>query len=294
MLLELSRIFVKVVQNTSFTKAGIALNVPKSTVSKSISRLEKELNTKLLLRTTRNITLTPAGLRYYEALIEPMQALEEAHKSIYGNDSLLSGHLKITAPEDLGANIIAPVIAQLAREHSGLSFELIYTEKIINLIQDGFDLAIRVGHISESNLKFRNVGKITLIPVASPFYLQNSAPIIQPQDFTHHNCLCLAGFNTNNWALKSFNKRVKISIQPKISCNTTSSLLKLVLASGGIALLPSFLVNPEIEIGSLIRLCPEWTTEDIPVSLLSPLAPSSSARLKITVDRILLALKNVL
>lgn len=223
-----------------------------------------------------------------------MQALEEAHKSIYGNDSLLSGHLKITAPEDLGANIIAPVIAQLAREHSGLSFELIYTEKIINLIQDGFDLAIRVGHISESNLKYRNVGKITLIPVASPFYLQNSAPIIQPQDFTHHNCLCLAGFNINNWALKSFNKRVKISIQPKISCNTTSSLLKLALASGGIALLPSFLVNPEIEVGSLIRLCPEWTTEDIPVSLLSPLAPSSSARLKITVVRILLALKNVL
>lgn len=295
MLLELSRIFAKVVQNASFTKAGLALNVPKSTVSKSVSRLEKELNTQLILRTTRNITLTPAGLRYYEALIEPLQALEEAHKSIYGNDSLLSGHLKITAPEDLGAHIIAPVIAQLAREHHALTFELNYTEKVINLIQEGFDLAIRVGHVTESNLKFRHVGHITLIPVASPSYLQNSAPIItHPQEFTHHDCLCLTGFNANNWVLTSQKEQTKVSIQAKITCNTTTSLLKLALANGGIALLPSFLVNPEIEAGRLIRLCPEWSTQALPVSLLSPLAPSSSARLKITADQIITALKNVL
>src|SRR4051812_36061970 len=108
--LELTRYFVKVVQNGSFSRAADLLKLPKSTVSKAITRLEHDTGTKLLLRTTRSLTLTAAGRAFYDTCLGPVHILEDAQKSLYGQDSILSGTLKITAPEDLGAHVISPAV----------------------------------------------------------------------------------------------------------------------------------------------------------------------------------------
>ncbi len=160
MQIELVQVFVQVVKNGSFTRAAETLRVPKSTVSKAISRLESETGTKLLIRTTRSQTLTAAGKVFYDSCVGPIQAIEDAQKSLSGNDSMLNGTLKITAPEDLGTDVIAPACGRLTLKHSGLNFELNYTDQLLDLVKDGYDLAIRIGYLKESGLKSRKVGEI--------------------------------------------------------------------------------------------------------------------------------------
>ncbi len=290
--LELSRIFVKVIQYSSFSKAAEALKMPKSTVSRSISRLERETGTKLLVRSTRSLTLTQAGLTFYEASLGPIHQLEDAQKSLYGKDNLLTGTVRITAPEDLGTFVIAPAIAKLSSQHPMLRFDLKYTDTLIDLVKEGFDLAVRIGRVRISGLIIKNAGEVNLVPVASPGYLKGKEKIKSPRDLSQHQCLSLDLQQTaQKWTLRSKDKTVHVPIQAKILSNQMSSLVQMALADGGIALVPTYICQPYLASGKLIRVLPDWSDSGWPVSILSPLAPSSSARLKITVDKIFEELK---
>lgn len=292
MELELTRIFVKVVRFGSFAKAADAMKMPRSTVSKSITRMERETGTKLLVRSTRSLTVTEAGRKFYEKSQGLVQQIEDAQKELYGRDNLLSGTIRVTAPEDLGAFVISPALAALSISHPLLKFELLYSDRRIDLIKDGFDLAIRIGRISDSGLKLKRAGEVFLIPVASPEYLKTKPKIKTPRDLSEHNGLSLNSEQTSEkWTLRSGENVVHIPIQSKILCNQMSSLLRMALEHGGIALVPSYICHEYLENGKLVRVLPGWKSTSWPVSILSPLAPSSSARLKVTVDRILEELK---
>ncbi len=291
MELDLVRIFVKVVQNGSFTKAADLLKVPKSTVSKSLSRLEQETGTKLLLRTTRSLTLTAAGRVFYESSLGPIQQLEDAQKSLYGQDSILSGLVRMTAPEDLGNFLIAPAIAQMAIQNPKLSFELHCTDEVVDLVKDGFDLAVRLGRIAESSFKVKKVGEIHLVPVASPLYLKNREKVKKPAELSNLDCLSFSDqAYISRWTLRSSGKTVQVPIRSKISSNQMSSLLKSAIVGGGVAFVPIYLCADEISSGVLVRLLPDWMSPGIPVSIISPLASHSSARLKITSENLFKAL----
>lgn len=292
MELDLTRIFVKVVQFNSFSKAAEALRMPRSTVSKSISRLERETGTKLLVRSTRSLALTAAGRGFYEASHGPVHQLEDARKALYGQDRVLTGVVRITAPEDLGTFVVAPAVAKLSALHPMLRFELEYTDDVIDLIKDGFDLAVRIGRARDSGMTLRRAGEVVLIAVASPGYLKDKARIKAPGDLSDHACLALnvrkmAGV----WPLRSTGKAVQVPIKARILCNQTSSLLRMALADGGVALVPTYICQPYLDSGRLVRVLPAWSSIGWPVSLISPLAPSTSARLKATVDQILGELK---
>ncbi|MFP5519883.1 MAG: LysR family transcriptional regulator [Bdellovibrionia bacterium] len=287
MELELVHIFVYVIKYGSFTKAAAQLKLPKSTVSKAITRLEKETGTKLIVRTTRHQTLTPAGRAFYETCASPIEVLETAHKSLHGNESLIAGTIKLTAPEDLGSKIIAPAIAALSQNYPNLFFDLNYTDKLLDLIADGIDLAIRIGHLKESSLKAKKVGDLKLILVASPKYLNKKPKITKISDLRSHDCLALSSYSsTNSWRLKHKTKSEQITIRPRIISNQMSSLLSATLAGGGITLIPAFLCQSHIDSHELIQILPQWTSANLPVSLLSPLNFSSSARLRTIADHL--------
>lgn len=295
MTLELTRIFVKVVQNGSFSKAAVLLKLPKSTVSKSVARLEKETGTKLLLRTTRSLTPTQAGRSFYEASLGPILRLEEAQKSLYGRDRILTGTVKITAPEDLGSYVIAPAIAELSTRNPGLEFELVFTNEVVDLVREGFDLAVRLGRISDSGLKMKRVGENVLVPVASPKYLKGKEKIRHPSDLKNHSCLALIFKNsTDRWALRSSSGIVNVAVKSKVATNQMTSLLRMALSGSGIALLPRYICQEHLEAGRLVRVLPEWSNPGLPVSIITPLAPSSSVRLKAVVDQIREALASAL
>lgn len=288
MNLELVNIFVQVVKNGSFTKAANSLRLPKSTVSKAISKIEKETGTRLLVRTTRTQTLTDAGKIFYDTCLGPIETIESAGKSLYGNDFLVTGKVKITAPEDIGSKIIAPAVSELCQKHHDLRFELHYTDDIVDLVKDGFDLAVRIGKLNESSLKVKKVGNLNLILVASPKYLKVRDKVSKIEDIQFHDCLVLSSFyKTNCWKLKSKSSSEQVVIHPRIVSNQMSSLISASLAAGGIALVPAFLCEQHFKNNDLVHVLPQWTTPSVPVSFLSPLSFSSSARLRIVTDHLI-------
>ncbi len=292
--IELTRSFVKVIQHGSFSKAAQSLRVPKSTVSKDVSRLERETGTKLLLRTTRSLSLTAAGRVFYESCLGPIQALEDAQKSLYGQESILTGRLRITAPEDLGSQVIAPAVGALTKKHPGLDFELHYTDQVIDLVKDGFDLAVRIGRLSPSNLRVKKIGEVDLVLVASPSYLKTAAAIRHPLDLEKHACLILSQ-GMKKWELKSLKKAsVQVKFRARVESNQMTSLINVALAGAGIALVPNYLSRPWVQSGKLQRVLPDWYSLGLRVSLLSPLSVSSSARLQLTSDYLASALQKAL
>ncbi|MCC7441802.1 MAG: LysR family transcriptional regulator [Bdellovibrionales bacterium] len=292
---ELVHLFVKVVKTGGFSKAAEALRIPKSTVSKAVSRLESETGTKLLLRTTRSQTLTAAGKAFYDSCVGPIQAIEDAQRSLSGNDSLLTGTVKITAPEDLGTELLAPAIGGLTRKHPGLNFELLYTDQVLDLVKDGFDLAVRIGALKESSLQVKRLGFVHLHLVASPAYLKAQPKIQKPDDLRAQACLSLSHRSGHlQWNLKSKSGSTHVQVQPRIVSNQMSSLLRAAAADAGVALVPAFLCRPLVESGKLIRVLPHWTSQGLAVSLLSPLPFSSSARLRMSSDHLAAELQKAL
>ena len=294
MQIELVQIFVQVIKNGSFTKAAEVLRVPKSTVSKAVTRLESETGTKLLLRTTRSQTLTAAGKAFYDSCVGPLQAIEEAQKSLSGNDSLITGTLKITAPEDLGTQVIAPAVAGLTIKHPGLNFDLYYTDKILDLVRDGYDLAVRIGHLKESALKSRKIGEVKLILVSAPEFLKRGGRVMRVEDLRERPCLSL-GVAPPRWSLKSSTgATAQIPIKPRITSNHMSTLISAVKTGAGVALVPGFLVQTDLERGDLVRVLPSWTSQGLPVHMLSPLSFSDSARLRLVSDGLISHLREAL
>ena len=291
----LTRLFVKVVQNGSFSRAAELMRIPKSTVSKGVSRLERETGTKLMVRTTRSLTLTATGRAFYDTCLGPVQTLEDAQKSLQGRDSILTGLVRITAPEDLGSQVIAPAIGELTRKHPLLQFEVHHSDTLIDLVKDGFDLAVRIGKLKSSGLRARRIGEVVLIPVASPQYLKGRTRIKQAHELKDHDCLALNyKTSTHYWILKKDTKSLKVPVVVRISSNQMTSLLNAARAGAGIALVPAFLAQKDLTQGHLIRILPEWSSPGLDVSLVSPQTSASSARLKVTGDQIFYAVQKAL
>jgi LysR family transcriptional regulator for bpeEF and oprC len=294
-MLENTRIFIKVVQFGSFSKAAAALKMPKSTVSRAISSLEIDTGTKLLLRTTRSLSLTAAGQAFFDACLTPLQTLEEAEKSLRGQDSIIAGKIKLTAPEDLGAYVVSPTLARLCQRHPKLVFEVNYSNEVVDLVRDGYDLAIRIGKLAPSTHKVRKAGIISLIMVASPEYLETSPELNHPQDLVKHPCLTLNLASViPRWVLNSGKKSVSALIKPVVICNQMTSLVRMAREGAGIGLVPKYLTHEDTRSGALVHVLPDWSQAHYPVSVVSPSASAGSARLKLCSDLLIEELTSAL
>lgn len=292
MELEQTRLFVKVVQYGGFTKAGAALRIPKSTISKAVTKLEKETGSKLLVRNTRNQTLTAAGRLFYETCLGPIQTLEEAKKSLHGKDNIISGKVKITAPEDIGIHIIAPIVAKMCLKYSMLTFELEYSNELIDLVREGFDLAVRIGELDESSLKQRKIGYIEMIPVASPGYVKAKGKVSSPKELESLDCLALSNDpSSDEWALKKEKQLIRVKVVPRVLCNQMSTLIRIAEAGGGVAFVPKYLCYKKITEGKLVHVLPEWRHIGYLVSMVSPLSMSSLSKLNLVANEIVEALR---
>jgi DNA-binding transcriptional LysR family regulator len=264
-------------------------------VSRTISKLEQDTGTKLLIRTTRSLTPTPAGLAFFESASAAVQTLEDSIRSLRGQDSIVAGSLKITAPEDLGAHVISPLIAKLSRQYPELSFEVNYTDEVLDLVRDGYDLAIRLGKLAPSRFKVKKLGEVILIPVASPKYLEGRKKIRMPEDLTEHDCLVYRPESSRpKWTLRSGNERANIAIRPKVAANMMSSLLGMAKQGAGIAFIPKYLCQKEIQSGELVRVLPDWAEPEMPVHCVSPLGMSASIRLKAIASEIMSGIEKAL
>ncbi len=287
MEIESVRIFVKVVQLGSFSKAATLLKLPKSTVSRTVSRLESESETKLLLRTTRSMTLTLAGQVFYESCLGPVTALEDARKTLTGKDSLLSGLIRLTAPEDIGLEMVTPVLSKMTKTYPGLNFQLNYTDSVVDLVKEGFDIAIRLGKLSSNRYKAKRIGEIKMILVASPNYFKGRSIPKSPDELINHDCISFnLGSKNMSWVMLKNGSRRNINANIRIQANQMSSIFKFSKSGIGIGLLPYFLALKHIESGELIRVLPEWEGASYPISIVTPPGQGQSKRLKLITDHL--------
>ncbi len=253
MSLPLTRMasFALVVKHKSFTGAAKALGVPRSTVSQQVSALEEQLDVKLLLRSTRSLSLTTAGEVYYKHCNRMLIAAEDANFALNDWRDHPTGKLRITAPEASGIIIHGPLLARFQQRYPSIEVELLVTDDKLDVIKQGIDVAFRTGPLPDSTMVCRKLSKIDRCVVASPQYLVD---LPEPTVNTLRDYECLGHFSLTHWPLLNQSRVEKIEVPVKFNCNSLMALREACMAGRGLAMLPTFVCRTQIEAGELTVL----------------------------------------
>jgi DNA-binding transcriptional LysR family regulator len=252
-------VFVRVVETGSFTAAGAALGLPKSSVSRSVSRLELELGVRLLQRTTRSVHLTDAGHAYYQRVARALSGLEEAQSAVSDMQASPSGLVRLTAAVDIGVNILAGLVARFVRKHPTIHVELVLTGRIVNLVDEGVDLAVRAGKLDDSSLVARKVGTTESRLFAAPGYLRRRGTPKTLADLAQHDCVLFRGRRgRSGWELLGPKGLEKVDVTGLVSADDFAFVRQMLLAGAGIGLIPWTVSAQDIERKRLVRVLSEY------------------------------------
>lgn len=284
--LNLIAMFIEVARRGSFTDAARSLGVSKSYLSTCVSKFETELGVTLIHRTTRRLSLTQEGEQYFRKCIPLLGSLAEAQEEIKENQKMPRGLLKITAPAELGGTSFVDGLSKCLSLYPLLRLEILFTDRVVDLVAENFDLAVRAGRLDDSSLMAKKIGESYFVPVASPEYLRQSSPIHAVKDFATHSCLLFSEGDQEVWNLLSPSGRKKVRVTAKLKANSMLALKKLVLAGHGIALLPVMTCEPELSKGKIVLPLPGVQTASEPFHLVYPADRYMTPKLKAVMPEI--------
>ncbi len=278
-------LFTVVVEAGSFTVAAKRVGLPKSSVSQRISHLEQQLGLRLLMRTTRQLSLTFAGERYLIHCREMLQAAERAERAVEELKSSVSGRVRITAPAGLAVTLLAPIVVDFQARYPEVSVEVYVSDVVTDLVAAGFDIGIRTGKPKDSNLIGRFLGNYPRRLVASPGYLSTEAEIAHPSELERHRCI-----THRAWSECTLRKGKSVFLWSASSRHVTDNLLyarQCAISGGGIALLPSFLATEAIEQGTLVPVLEDWQAQSNELYLVYPERKLNTSALERLIEMIL-------
>jgi DNA-binding transcriptional LysR family regulator len=263
--------FTRLVELGSFTATAEELQVKQSTVSKWLAALEKQLGVQLLERTTRSQRLTEPGELLYERARQILASYEDTCALLQEQAPELRGRLRISVPVVFGRRFLLPLVGSFLREHPAISMELVLDDRYVNLVQEDFDLAIRVGATADSSLRARTLGSSGRCLVASPTYLETAGEPQHPSDLDRHSCVVHTGLDTADvWVFERADERHRALVRGRFSSNNSEALLEMAKSGVGIALLASWLVEEEVRSGQLVSLLDAWQLPEAPVQGIMP------------------------
>ncbi|WP_035051815.1 LysR family transcriptional regulator [Andreprevotia chitinilytica] len=254
-------VFVTVVEAGSLTAAAARLGLAKTMVSTHMQRLEAEVGASLLIRTTRRLGLTEAGEAFYEASRRIVRDAEEAVEAAGQNSAEPRGTLRVTAPIDYGATVVAPVAVALRQRYPDLKIELLAGDRIFDLVGEGIDVAIRIGKLTDSGLQAIKVATFEDWLVASPGLLASHTSPSTPQDLSKLPFVSLSVLpQPTTWTFEALDgAKEQVQFQAAFSANTAYAVRAAALAGGGLAILPDFAVQADVAAGQLVRVLPQWS-----------------------------------
>jgi len=263
-------VFVKVVQAGSFSQAAKLLNMPNSTVSAKVAALEKRLGVTLLQRTTRRLHLTEPGAGYFRRCLQALEGLQAAESELESERSEAKGVLRLTAPVELGRSALPPVLDVLMKRHPAIEIDLIITNRLVDLVAENIDVAVRAGPLKDSALIAKRfvLGQFGLW--ASPSYLKNNSVPRNPNELKEHDCLRFAPFTGRKLQLTNGRERAQIALAGRITADDFEALRALAVLGWGIALLPSFLCAEEAKERKLVSVLPNWRGDSVTISVVYP------------------------
>lgn len=258
-------VFVEVVERGGFTAAGKVLGMPKSNVSRTVGRLEAALGVQLLERTTRKQILTEVGQMYYQHCLRIKEELESASSSIETLSEIPRGRLRICTSVTVGQSLISQHLAKFARSYPEIKVDLRLANRRVDLIEEGFDVVIRVGKLPDSSLIAKYLCSQELHLYASPNYIeQSNVPLSTPDDLSKHHCLFMNAVNERpRWELQRGKEIEVVEFEPVFSCDNFYVLQKLAIDGIGIAKLPDYMCKQQVEDGRLIRVLNNWIGDKV-------------------------------
>jgi LysR family transcriptional regulator, regulator for bpeEF and oprC len=260
--------FVAVVRAESFTGAARTLGLQRAQVSRVISRLERKLGARLLQRSTRSVAVTELGRELYQRSTTILSAIDETQAIIQRRQAEPQGVLRLTCGVEFGQLVVNGWIRNFLKRYPAVQVDAYFTERVVDFIHEGFDLAIRVGHLADSSLFARSLGAIRYALYASPGYLKERSVPKHPQDLISHDLIMFVmagGGATPGWHLENNGDRADVATPARLVVNNHVSARDAAADGLGVALLPCFQAVPFVEAGHLAEVLPGWTRAPVPV-----------------------------
>lgn len=263
--------FLAVVQSGSFVAAAEALGLSKAAVSRQVAELEAQLGVRLLQRTTRRLSLTEAGQRFRERAGELVDAWAELETDTAQSAGQATGLLRINAPLTFGNLHLAPLWGRFLDQNPALRLLVDLNDRVVDLVEEGYDLAIRIGRPGDSRLVARRLASTRMRLCASPGYLARRGHPAHPRELAAHRVIAYRYWSDgDDWSFRGDPGEVRVRVQPCLRTNSGDTCRIAALAGQGVILQPDFLVGGDLRTGRLIELLPEWRTMDLDVQAIFP------------------------
>jgi DNA-binding transcriptional LysR family regulator len=273
--------FAMAVEQGSLSAAALQLSVSKSHISRQIARLEQRLDTQLLIRTTRSLRTTEAGLAYYKRAADALRNLDEAERAISDMHDTPRGRLRITSAGAFAEDTLAPLLVQFMQRYPELEVDMEFSNRLIDIVAEGFDIAIRAGSLKDSSLIARRIASRQLLTCASPDYLARHGEPATPQSLQRFNCL---QGTLGSWQFKQDSKELSIKISGNWRSNNGRALLHAATMGLGLVQLPAFYVNESIARGDLQCVLQEFAPHDESIWAVYPSNRYLSPRVRLLIN----------
>ncbi|EJM78869.1 LysR family transcriptional regulator [Pseudomonas sp. GM60] len=278
-------IFVRVVERGSFSAVAREMQTSQPTISKVLKALETGLGGKLIARSTRQLSLTDEGQRYYNECRQILAAVDAAEHSFQSGRERIAGHLRIGSSVSFGRLQIAPRLGQFLERHPGIEIDLQLSDQNQDLVSEGLDVTFRIGELNDSGLIARHIGTTHRVTVATPAYLKKHGQPHTPAELGGHNCLQFNLLNSQNlWVFEKNNQRHEVRIKGNAQSNNSEAIREMVLGGLGIALSPVWLFSEDLKAGRVTAILQDYTAQSLPMHAVSPANRRQSARVKAFVD----------
>lgn len=276
--------FLAVADSSGFGAAARELGVTQSTISRRIAALELRIGKRLVERTTRRVALTEAGLAFANDLRDVLARLADAEGRVQSEGAEPEGLLRVTMPTAYGRSCVIPRLAAVAKRHPRLRFELDLSDRYVDILEEGFDIAIRIAEPTQSGLVTQRIDRFGLHVCAAPGYLARSAAIREPQDLADHACIVQRTYAPRNkWRLEWSGDLFEIEIAPKVIVSDMAAVRALALEGAGVTVLPSYLVTADLAAGRLVDVLPEASLPSLSVFASFPHHRASLSKISVVV-----------
>jgi len=283
--LEGMRTFVTVVSLGSFTAAAERLQISKALASKYLGQLEARLGVRLLNRSTRTLHTTEAGRAYYERCLKILDEVDELEGLLREGRDEPRGTLTIAAPQTFGERFVSDAAAVFVQAWPQVSIELYFSDRYVNIVEEGIDLAIRIGELEDSSLVSRRLGSVQLVTCASPAYVAARGTPRTPEDLHGHDCVRDRNFRRGaRWPLTKKSRTVDVQVGGRLVVNGIMATHRATLAGAGIGLLATYMIEDDLARGRLVRVLEDYRSAELPVSAVYPHRMYLAAKVKTFVD----------
>lgn len=285
--IETMRAFASVAQEGSFTGAARRLGVSTKLVSKYVQRLEDQLETQLFNRTTRSVSLTDVGTAYLERCRPIIDQVDELDLLVREKQTVLAGPVKVTAPTGFGSTRLAQALVPFIKEHPAVEIDLQLSDTRVALVEEGFDLAVRVGVLRDSTLIAKKLSDMPVIVCAAPEYLNKHGRPNTPKSLTNHICVIdNNAFDSTTWHFRKGHSEATVKIKPVFVANAPAAVARLAEGGIGITRLPAYTVEQALNDGRLEQILSDYQTDNLGLYALYPPNRHLTRRVRALIDHL--------